>query len=170
MLSNKREGVVDGPYKRGDDFFTARRVAQAHGEIAQPPLVADPPDGAAFHATRELFFGPREQGDKVRVIQAVSHRKIALATDLRELVPRTNELAIVATVDTVADQRAQRLRNAALQLDGEIRDAAPRVELVRPDDRPGRTDVDPGVAADAVLALAHAHRAGPDGMSFRQGE
>ena len=60
----------------------------------------------------------------------VARGELGLAAGLRELVPRADREAIVAAVDAVADQRAQLARDRALVLDGEVGDAAPRIEPV----------------------------------------
>src|SRR5690349_10122782 len=49
---------------------------------------------------------------------------------LGELVPWADRETIVAAEDAVADQRAQFLRDRPLMLDRQIRDAAPRIELI----------------------------------------
>src|SRR5439155_17477965 len=69
-----------------------------------------------------------------------------------ELVPRADELAVVAAVDAVADRGAELDRYRAAMRDRKVRDAAPRIELVGRDDRPRRADVDAGAAGAAVVA------------------
>src|SRR5262249_29023881 len=113
-------------------------------------------DRAAFHARRKLIGRPGEQLDEVRGVQSVPHGEVWLGTRLRVLVPRARELAIVATVDAVSDQGTKLLGNAARELDREIRNAAPRVELVGGDDGAGRTGVEAGATSSAMLA----HRVG----------
>ena len=133
---------------------SSRRVAERHGDVAQPALVADAPDRAALHARVELLARPREELDERRVVEAVAHRgEIRLGRRLREAVPRAHELAVVAAIDAVADQRAQLLGDAPCELDGEVGDAAPRVELVGRDDRAGGADVD-AARAGAAMSVA----------------
>ena len=67
-------------------------------------------------------------------------------------VPRANDLAVVAAEDSVADGLSKLQRNAATVLDREIRDAAPRIELIRRHDRTRRAYVDAGLTAAAVAA------------------
>src|SRR5690606_13673552 len=67
-----------------------------------------------------------------------------------EFVPRTRQLAVVAAEDAVADQRPQVLVDAAFMLDGEVGNAAPRVEPVRRGDRAGGADLDAAHAGAAV--------------------
>ena len=72
----------------------------------------------------------------------------ASSRELGELVPRADQLAVVAAEDAVAHQGAQFLGNRALQLDGQVGDAAACVELIRRRRmRLGRADIDAGAAA-----------------------
>ena len=68
-----------------------------------------------------------------------------------ETVPWADSLAVIAAIDAVADQRTQLYRNAALELDRQVGDAAARIELERRDDRRGRTDINAGIATAAVF-------------------
>src|SRR5262249_27083837 len=133
-------------------------IAEPDGEVAQPALVAYPEYGAARHALPELLVGPGEQLGQLRGIQAVAHPEIRLGGDLRVAVPGPHQLAIVASVDPVADQGPDLDGDAPLELDREVRDAAPRVEPVGGDDRARRADVDALAAAAAVRAHGSVHR------------
>src|SRR5690606_7963567 len=130
----------------------AGAVAERHGEIAQPAFVADAPDRRAGQARLEVLGAPREKLDEPCPVEALAGGKVAERSRTREAVPRTGELAVVAAVDPVADRRAQRFGNRTLVLDGEVRDAAPRVQPVGRDDRAGGAGVDAAGAAPAVLA------------------
>ena len=79
-----------------------------------------------------------ERGQRRGVEAVADRREVVFARRDRIPVPRARELAIVATVDAIADQRAQVFRNAAFELDRQVRNAPPRVELVGRDDRAGR--------------------------------
>ena len=70
-----------------------------------------------------------------------------------EAVPRTGVEAVVAAVNAVADRGAKLLRDRAFQLDGQVGDAAARVELERCGDCAGRAGVDAACAFAAVVAL-----------------
>src|SRR5471030_2307169 len=106
---------------------------------------------AAGQAFVELALAPREQVGQLRIVQAVAHAKVWLAADFGVAVPRAGKLTVVAAVDAVADQRPQFQRNRTFQFDGQVRNAAPRIELVGPDDRARGTDVDALRAAAAML-------------------
>src|SRR5690242_21761823 len=110
------------------------RVAERDGDVAQPPLIADAANRAAFGVAQELVFGPGEERRERGGVEAVAYGgEVSLARRYRVAVPRARELAIVAAVHAIADQRTQRFRNAACVFDRQVRDAAPRVELVRRD-------------------------------------
>src|SRR5882724_9029380 len=137
--------------ERRDDRRRAWRIAQAHREVAQPALVADAPDGRAAQALVEIGLRPGEKLDQRCLVEAVTDLEIGLGRRLRKSVPRADELAIVAAVDAVADQRAQLFGDRALVLDREVGDAAARVELVGADDGLRRADVDAAAAGAAML-------------------
>ena len=99
---------------------------------------------------RELLLFPAEQIHQRRIVQTVPRHEIPLAARLREAVPRAHQLAVVAAEDTVADGCAHLPGDAALQLDGEVRDAAARVELPGAGEGLCGADIEAGAAAAAV--------------------
>src|SRR5438046_1261933 len=158
VLAHQVRGVRASRLERPDDLRRARGVTQRHGEIAQPALVADAVDGRATHALLELRRAPAEQLRQRRRIQAMAHLEIRVRGRARELVPRTHQLAVVTAVDAIADRLAQLNRNGAVVLDGEVGDAAPRVQPPGGDDRTGGAGGDARLAAAAVGAGALIHR------------
>src|SRR5207302_9319024 len=96
--------------------------------------------------------------------------ELCFATWLREAVPRADKLAVVAAVDAVADQRPQLFGDRALMLDGEVRDAAACIELVRRDDRLRRTDVDAAAAGTAMLLDRRVRRQRQVGVDLAEKE
>src|SRR5262249_45828724 len=76
-----------------------------------------------------------------------------LARFLGELVPRAGGEAVVAAIDAIAEQWPELGIDRALVLDGEIGDAAPRIDLVGLGERVGRTGVEAGAALAAVIGL-----------------
>src|SRR5688500_3119742 len=125
------------------------RGAQPHGQVAQPALVADAPDRRAAQPLVELRLAPGEQLDQARLVESVSRFEVIFHAQLGKTIPRTDELAVVAAVDPVADERPQFFRDRALVLDGEVGDAAPRLELVWAADRLRRAHVDAALAGAA---------------------
>src|SRR6056297_13664 len=138
--------------ERRDDFGRGRRVAQAHGEVAEPALEADSPDRGAFGARQERVFVPSEKIDQRPGIQVLARLEVVLAAELRVAVPRAYRLAVVAAVDAVAYGFAEFKRNRALEFYRQVGNAASGIELVRRRDRLGRADVDAYAARPAVVA------------------
>src|SRR5437763_1700882 len=103
--------------QRSDDLRRAGRVAQPDGEVAQPALVADAPDRRARKPFVKLRLCPGEKLDHRGAIEAVARLEIRFSARLRKPVPWADELAVVAAVDAIADQRPQLLRDGALVLD-----------------------------------------------------
>ena len=60
--------------------------------------------------------------------------EIRFRGELRKLVPWAHQLTVVAAEDAVADGRTQVFGNAALELNGQIGNAAFCVQSVRPED------------------------------------
>jgi hypothetical protein len=72
---------------------------------------------------------------------------------LRELVPWAGREAVVAAVDAIAEQRAQRLVDRSLVLDRQIGDAPARVDPVRRREGVGRAGVEAGAALAAMVGF-----------------
>src|ERR1044072_1983131 len=90
---------------QGADYLgRRRRVAQAHGEVAEPPLVADAADGRTLQALVELRLGPGEELARGGALKAVARLEVLLGARRGESVPRADELAVVAAVDAIADE------------------------------------------------------------------
>src|SRR5882762_6514523 len=138
--------------QRRDHALARGRIAESHGEIAQPAFVTDPQDGAAGHALAKLDFVPREEIDELHVIQAIANPKVRLGRELRVAVPWADKLAVVAAEDSVADEWSQFDRNASLQLDREVGNAPPSVDDIGSDNRLRRANIQTLGAAAAMLA------------------
>ena len=78
-------------------------------------------------------------------------RSFASRPGLRELVPGADGQAIVAAEDPVADARPQLRRDMALVLDGQVGDAAPRIEPIGRRKGVGRADVEAAPAGAATV-------------------
>src|SRR5690606_18410572 len=125
-------------------------VAERDGDVAQPAGVAAATDRGALGPAQELVLLPGEQLGQGGPVQVVADPEVGLVVAARELVPGAGELAVVAAEDAVAHQRPQRLVDRALVLDGQVADAAARVEQVGRHDRAGRAHLDAARAAAAV--------------------
>src|SRR5204862_5613964 len=93
-----------------------------------------------------------------RLAQLRTCGEFCLAAHLRELVPRADGEAIVATIDAVADGFTEFARDWSLALDSEIGDAAPCIELVRRGEGRGRTHLLAGVTAAAMIDVGRIAR------------
>src|SRR5262249_13152855 len=80
-------------------------------------------------------FVKRQQFDQVQQRQFRTHVTAHQLTRPRKAVPWTNLQAIVTTVNAVSNRRAQLGRNGPFQLNGQIRDTTPGIQLERPGDR-----------------------------------
>src|SRR5262249_4814192 len=81
-----------------------------------------------------------------------------LVAGWRELVPRAHRQTMVAAEDAVADRGAQLARNRPLVLDGEVRDAAARIEPIGCGKRRRRADVKTSTTSAAVIDLRRVRR------------
>src|SRR5262245_57375598 len=96
--------------------------------------MADAADRRAFHGREELGLGPAPPAQQVAALEMPPSIEVGQLRRSGELVPRAGQLAVVAAVDAVADQWTKLLRDRAVVLDGQIGNAAPRVEPVWRDD------------------------------------
>src|SRR5688572_15562666 len=170
VLADDGGGVVGTGGESGDDALVGGRIAERDGDVAEPALVARAAQRRARGALLPFPFGPFEEGDQPGAVEAVADGEVADARRSRELVPRAEELAIVAAEDSVADGLAQRLRYRTAQLDREIRDAAAGIELVRSDDRLRGADVEAGAAGPAVVGHGHVRRQRQVGVELAEQE
>ncbi len=165
VLADQCIRVVESPRQRGACRFSAEArgrftqcVAQCHRHIAQPAHMADAPDRAAFGDAQELCLTPAQQVRQRLRVQAGTLVEVGQGAAAGKFVPGADQLAIVATVDAVADQRAQVRRDRAGMLDGQVGDASPRIKPVGRDDRLRGAKVDAGLAAAAVCGRGCAGR------------
>jgi len=153
VFAQQRAGLGQPRAQRRFDLrigHRAQRIAQRHRQVAQPALVADAPDRAAFGAAQELGLVPGPQLQQRGAFQRRTRVEVGQRRRFRILVPRAHQLAVVAAVDAVAQRRAQFLGDGAVVLDGQVRDAAPRVQPVGCDDGARRAHLDARAAAAAV--------------------
>jgi len=151
VFAHQRRRMIGARPQRRQDRRRAGRIAQRHGQVAQPALVANAPDCRAGMAGLEVFRAPRKELDQRGCIETVPHVEVGQAGHAGKLVPGAGKLAVVAAIDAIAHERSQRHGNAAAMLDGQVGDAAPGIELVRRDDRLRGADVDAASTTAAVL-------------------
>ena len=127
--AHQRAGVIEQAFGLGRQGRIAG-VADRDQHIAHEPVAADALDRRFGESRAERgIVEPRQIGERGRA-QFVARGEFGFAAGLRELVPRADREAIVAAIDAVADRFAKLVRDRALVLDGEIGNAAPRIELV----------------------------------------
>ena len=98
----------------------------------------------------------------------MTNGKIRRVGFLRKPVPRADQLTVIAAVNAVTHQRAQRLGDVALVLDGQVGNAASRIQLVWGNDGLRRADVDAARAGAAVRGLRDIHRKRQIGINFAE--
>ena len=98
------------------------RIAQSDGEVTQPALISDAANRTSGQPGFEFLFAPREKLNQRSRVEAMTHRKIRIAR-LRRIIPRATQLAVVAAIDAITDQRSQGDWNRAFQLNGQVGDA-----------------------------------------------
>ncbi len=137
-------------------FSGKRRIA---GIADRDQHVAHEPDAAgALHRrfgeqrAERRVIEPRKIGEPRRA-QFLSGHELRLAGGFGEFVPGTHREAIVAAEDAVADGRTQLARDRPFVLDRQIGDAASRIEPVRRRERGGRTNIEAGTAAAAMIGF-----------------
>ena len=160
VLAHQRRRMIRARTQRRCNFRRRRGVTQPYGDVAQPALMPNAPNRAACEALVEGRLAPRKQLDECHGVETVADGKVAQLAQLGEAVPWAGELTIVAAIDAIADQRAQLFGNAALEFDSEIRDAAPRVELIRGDDGLGGADLETLLTSPSMLDLRRIDRQG----------
>ena len=151
------EASARWPFGNGRQFGVAR-VADGDQHVPEEPVAADALDRRRRESLPEGRLVERREIGKARRDAIGARLQLRLARRLRELVPRADGEAIVAAVDAVADGLAELARDRALVLDGEIGDAAARIELVRRRKRVGRADVEAGAAGAAGIGLGRVRR------------
>ena len=132
------------------EAVTEKRIAGCERQVAQPSGMPDAPDRRTLGAREELDLAPVQQLRNLRILKAVSGLPVGHSRNLRIFVPGTDQLAVVTAVDAVADGRTPFNRDRAVQLNGEVADAAPRVQAVGLDDGACRAGGQAGGAAAAM--------------------
>jgi tRNA threonylcarbamoyladenosine biosynthesis protein TsaE len=168
MLTPNQAGANAGAGGFAGRTYSVQRVAHRHCHVAQPAFVADAANRAAFGDVQEFRFGPVEQRHQLLAGQAGAFVEVGQGAALGEFVPGADQLAVVAAVDAVADQRAQFERDRPGVLDCQVGNAAPRVQPVRRNDGLRGAHGYAGAAAAAVRRDGLAGRQGHVNIDFAQ--
>ena len=156
-----------GPHERrgaaqlfGDDLHkrTIARISRRDQNIAHEARGADPLHGVARKQDPKAALIKAKQRFEPRRTEFFARLELQFPRGSGEFVPRADREAIVAAIDAIADGRAEFFRDMALVLDGEVGDAAPRVEHVGLRERLCRADVEAGPAGAAMIALGRVAR------------
>ena len=140
-----------GVFLQGPEDSIARGcIAERNGKIPEPSPEADPAQCAAPGPFVEILLGPLHQIGEFGCEQFGSWSELRQRYLPGKFVHWTDQLAIVAAKDPVANGAAELEWNGAPVFDGEIGDTASRVEFVGSYDGTGRTDLDTGLAAATV--------------------
>src|ERR1035437_201388 len=99
--------MIDPRPQGRHDSIAARRVSQANCKIAQPAFMPDPRNGAARKAFAKPRLVPSKQFHQFGPVQPVSHPKIGFAARIYKAIPRAYPLAVVTTINAIADQWTQ---------------------------------------------------------------
>jgi hypothetical protein len=130
------------------------RIADGDEHVANEAVAARALDRRTGETRAEGRIVETRQIGEVRRGQILALGELRLASDLSEFVPGADREAIVAAEDPVADLGPQLCRDGALVLDGEVRDAAPGIELERGREGVRRAGVEAAAAGAAMVALA----------------
>src|SRR5262249_17996734 len=127
--AHQRRGIV----QQLDSLRCKRRIAgiaDRDQHIAHEPVATRALDRRLRkHLSERRVVETGEIGEP-RNRQFLTRGEFALAAGLREFVPGAYRETIVATEDAIADRAAKLPRNRSLVLDGEVGDAAARIESV----------------------------------------
>lgn len=92
--------------------------------------MANSANGVASQASIEVFFTPGKQFKQVCMIQAVAGAEFCIP-QLCKTVPRAVQLAVVAAVNAISQQVPELFRNSSGEFDGQVRNAASGIHLIR---------------------------------------
>ena len=130
--------------------------------------MSDAPDRAAFGSAQERLFRPGKQLNQCGASEAFSRVEIGKWAAGGKLVPGTHQLAVIAAINPVADQRAQVLRDGPRVFDGEVGNTASGIQAARTQNGLGRAGGDAGRASAAMLGYRFADRQGNVHVDFAQ--
>ena len=115
-------------------------------------------NGAAPCVFFKFIFIPAKQAQQFAAVEAMAGAEIMFSGRCGKTVPWTHQLAVIATIDAVADQRAQLHGDSAAQFDGEVGDTQTGIERVRCNNRLCRAAVDTAATAAAVIVSGGVRR------------
>src|SRR6266496_2077747 len=114
-------------------------ITQGDADVAQEAATLNSFNRRLFEKLTELRVSEFQVFASGHAVRRLTCRERCLVRNLSEAIPRTNIQAIVATEDSISDQRPKLQRNGTLQLDRQIRNAPPCIESIRSSDCSRRT-------------------------------
>src|SRR5438132_5910583 len=151
-LTHQRLGIAEGLLQGRQSGWIAL-VAQHNGCIPQQPAALGAHQGRAAKTLAKLLFGKAKQLDRIDRLQLRPRLEGGLFAGRGLSVPRTDFLAYVTAEQPIPGRFTQVSWNRATQLDGEITDTAPGIELTRSGKGLRRTGIQAGGAGTAVTGL-----------------
>ena len=167
MFRNQRFRVGRGALQGGQRLCAAD-IAQGHADIAQESAPFGPRDRRSRKSRPESRFVQRQQFHQLRRFQSGPAMLRHHRTRPRKTIPRADGQTIVAPENPVAYSRAQFHRDGPFQLDGQIRNAAARVQLEGRDDGGCGAGVQAAPASSAMIPLRRVRRQFERGNDLRQ--
>src|SRR5712691_6618899 len=161
--ANERRRIVEKPLGFGGETRIAG-IADRDQHITDKTRTADTLDRALGEQSAERGIVEPGKFGKLRRAQHFARGEFYFAAGDRKFVPWTDREAIVAAIDAIADQRTQFAWDLPFVLDGEVGDAAPRIETIRRGKRCRRADIQASATLAAVIAFGLVRR------QFKRGE
>src|SRR5262245_54889086 len=159
LLDGPGGGFTDDGFRIEEDLLKSRKggsvalIAEDDAGVAEEAPAARSPQGRVLKAFAEFFFGEAQKFDQIGRVEIRPWLEGEFARWRRLSVPGADLLADVAAEEPVADARPPLIGNGASQLDGQITDAAARVEDAGGGEGIGGTGVEAGSASAAVAGL-----------------
>lgn len=138
--------------ERSIDLLIKGTVAQSHGDIATPSLIAGSSDSRAFSSTQKLRLVPAEQGKQRTGVEAIAGIEVCNSADLSKLIPGTEQLAVITAKDAIPHGCSKFNGNATSMLYRQVSDAASGIQLIGCDDGGRRADIQAPSTGTTVVA------------------
>ncbi|QTK79901.1 hypothetical protein AT6N2_C2270 [Agrobacterium tumefaciens] len=129
------------------------RISSCNQYITDEAIAANSLDGRAAEKTSEGGIVEGQQEGDGRLLQILARLQLHFGGARRKLVPRTGGKTVVAAIDAIADHRPEFVRDRPLVLNGEIGDAAARIQLVGSGEGCRGAGVEAGAAGAAMILL-----------------
>ena len=136
MLGNQSLPVARRDSQRRQ-IFLGPDVPKRHTDITQKTATPAPPDRGITKQLTESCFIESKKIPKFHCAYRGAGSERIFSSHFCEAVPRACLEAIITTENAIADERAEFLRDGALQLDRQVGNASARIEMVSGSDGTG---------------------------------